>query len=322
MSVFTEEISIKGRQVKVRAARVQNKDIIITGRFIKMARIKDEWDADVENPAALVKDLRANKAGADLLTFWQRLPEVQPKFQGYHLEWDNVAALPITSFEHWWNEQIRFKARNKMRKAEKAGVQVRVVDFSDELARGITAIYNEVPIRQGRAFWHYGKDFETVKRENATYLDRSIFIAADFHGELIGFIKFVNYGKFASIMQIVSMLKHRDKAPTNGLITKAVQVCAQEQIPYLVYSKFVYGKKGPDTLTDFKRSSGFEKIDIPRYYIPLTWKGAIALKLRMQHGVVEMLPEKLVVRLLGLRNKWNKKKEAAKDDDSERGPSS
>ena len=36
----------------------------------------------------------------------------------------------------------------------------------------MTAIFNEAAIRQGRPFWHYGKDFETVKRQFSRYLAR------------------------------------------------------------------------------------------------------------------------------------------------------
>ncbi|MCC6544761.1 MAG: hypothetical protein IT392_09715 [Nitrospirae bacterium] len=308
MNEYADEISVKGRRVKVKAIIAENMNIVVTGKFIKTARIKEEWDSDVKNPSALVAELKSRRAKADIFTFWQRLPKVKPLFNDYHMEWDNIAALPITSYEHWWNEQIRFKARNKFRKVEKLGVNVTVVPFSDELVHGIMGIYNESPVRQGKPFWHYGKDFDTVKRENSTYLDRSDFIGAYYHDELIGFIRLVNYGQFAFIMQIISMMKHRDKAPTNGLIAKAVEVCAQKQIPHLVYAKYVYGSKGADTLTEFKRTSGFERIEIPRYYIPLTLKGKLALRLGLHHSLAELLPKKLVVHLIGMRNKWNEKK--------------
>lgn len=309
MSVsYTEQISIKGKRMRVEAFSIGDKEIVVTGKIIKMARIKGELDQDVEDPNTLVEGLKGGGVKADIFTFCQRLPEVRPKFDCYHLVWDNVAALPVTSFQHWWKEQIGFRVRNKVRKAEKLGVTFQVVKFDDNLIRGIMEIYNESPIRQGKPFWHYGKDFETVKRDNGTFLDRSDFIGAYHSGELIGFIKLVNYGRFADLMQIVSKLSHRDKAPTNGLIAKAVEVCAEKGVPYLTYAKFVYGKKGSDTLTDFKSSNGFQKIDLPRYYIPLTAKGAIALRLNLHQGSVNFLPEKLVVGLIGVRNRWYKRK--------------
>jgi hypothetical protein len=66
----------------------------------------------------------------------------------------------------------------------------------------------------------------------------------------------------------------------------------------------VYGKKGEDKLTDFKRHNGFRKIDIPRYYIPLTVTGRMALQLGLHHGIQSVIPQGLYARLVQLRNRW------------------
>ena len=102
-----------------------------------------------------------------------------------------MAALPVSTFDHWMTHQIDFKVRNKVRKAAKNGVVIREVSFDDDLVKGISAIYNESPIRQGKRFWHYQKELEAVRRMNATFLDRSIFIGALFEDSLIGFVKLV-----------------------------------------------------------------------------------------------------------------------------------
>ena len=59
--------------------------------------------------------------------------------------------------------QIKSRVRNQIRKAEKEGLVVKEVPYDDDFVRGMTAIFNESPVRQGRPFWHYGKSFETVK---------------------------------------------------------------------------------------------------------------------------------------------------------------
>ncbi len=148
---------------------------------------------------------------------------------------------------------------------------IREVPFDDSLVRGIWEIYNECPVRQGRPFPHYGKDFDTVRKEEATFLDSSIFIGAFFNDKLIGFVKLVADETWtqAGLMNIVSMIKHRDKAPTNALIAHAVRACAERGISYLVYSHFAYGKKQRDSVSDFKEHNGFQRFDIPRYYVPL-----------------------------------------------------
>ena len=106
--------------------------------------------------------------------------------------------------------------------------------FSEALVRGIREIYNETKVRQGAPNTHYGKDFATVYREEATFLESSIFIGAFLGEELIGFAKLVHdeTRTQAGLLNIVSMVRHRDKAPTNALIVQAVRSCAERGIPY------------------------------------------------------------------------------------------
>src|SRR5438876_5826889 len=82
--------------------------------------------------------------------------------------------------------QIRSFPRNRARQAEKKGVSIREVPFGDALVQGIWEVYNESPVRQGKRNVHYGEDLETVRREEATFLDRSIFIGAFLGETLIG----------------------------------------------------------------------------------------------------------------------------------------
>jgi hypothetical protein len=91
--------------------------------------------------------------------------------------------------------------------------------------KGIQQIYNEAPLRQGRPFWHFGKDFDTVKRENGTYLERSEFLGAHLHHELIGFIKIIYVDRIATLIQILAKNEHQDKRPMNALVANAVKLC-------------------------------------------------------------------------------------------------
>lgn len=109
-------------------------------------------------------------------------------------------------------------------------------------------------------------------------------------------------------MHIVAMIRHRDKAPTNALLAQAVRSCAERGIPYLVYLNFSYGKKQRDSLSDFKERNGFQRIDLPRYYVPLTCTGRIALRLGLHHRFVDYLPESVAAKLRGLRKSWYNRK--------------
>ncbi len=280
------------------------------GRFVKVARLDADMFQFLDQPAEQIDaGLAKLKGRADLFTFLQRLPETKPLYP-YAMEWDNFAGLEISTFENWWTKQIGFKARNKAKQAEKKGVVLREVDLSRELVEGIWSIYNETPIRQGRRFPHFGKSLETVYREEATYLDSSVFVGAYFDARLIGFIKLVfdQTRTQAGLMNIVSLVSQRDKAPTNALVAAAVRSCADRGVRYLTYSRFAYGKKQTDSLSDFKERNAFKRIDVPRYYIPLTAKGRIALKYGLHRPVSEQVPEAVASRLRDLREAWYRRK--------------
>src|SRR5262249_40704008 len=130
---------------------VAGKEIKVRRHLIRIARIAEGYES-ADDPEALVAALRQLRPRIDLFTFIQDLSERLPKYNCYAMEWDNLAALPVSTFDDWYTKQIKPAARNKVRKAEKSGVTVREVSFNDELLRGISAINNESPIRQGKRF--------------------------------------------------------------------------------------------------------------------------------------------------------------------------
>jgi hypothetical protein len=78
-------------------------------------------------------------------------------------------------------------------------------------------------------------------------------------------------------------------------------------VEHLLYEKFDYGKKIGDSLTRFKQNNGFLRMDIPRYYVPLTLKGSIALRLGLHKNLKDRIPEWIAARLRDLRTKWYQK---------------
>jgi hypothetical protein len=284
---------------------VCGKDVKVQGRLVRIARLAAEGFEFLEDPEAAVTYLRESGSGIDLFTFMPKLPHTSPEYS-YAVEGDNVAGLPVSTFEHWWKQQIDGKTRNMVRRAEKKGVVVREVSFDDALVRGIWEIYNECPVRQGRRFPHYGKDVEAVRKMSATFLESSIFIGAFAGEKLIGFMKLTSdeARSQAAVMHIVAMVQHRDKAPTNALIAQAVQSCGKRGIPYLVYSNFSYGKRQRDSLSDFKESNGFQRIDLPRYYVPLTRMGGFAFRLGLHHKLLDHVPEPVMAKLRQFRSSW------------------
>jgi hypothetical protein len=119
--------------------------------------------------------------------------------------------------------------------------------------------------------------------------------------EMVGFIMLADAGRYAMLGQIVSKIEHRDKSPNNALISKAVQVCAESGYDHLVYANW---PEGP--LADFKRQNGFEKVTLPRYYIPLTTVGRMTLATSLHKGVRQLVPKEIRNKLKPLRHQWHR----------------
>jgi len=305
MSTDVTAIRIKGKDVRVPSAQIEGRTVLARGGWLKLATIRDEDLAEgelVSDPDAFVSQLKSSDIKADLFTFAQKLPETAPKFP-YHLEWDNLAIIPVSTYANWWDKQVEPSVRRAVRKAAKSGVTVHVSELDNAFVQGIVNINNETPIRQGRPFWHYQKSWESVKLENATYPERTIFLGAYLGEELIGFVRLTFVNGIGSIIQQLSMIRHYDKRPANALIAKAVEVCEQRNISNLMYCNYIYNDPN-SSLTEFKRRNGFQKVLVPRYYIPLTNKGSIALKLGLHHGLVRRIPKPIVTQLLRIRSLW------------------
>lgn len=307
MLATTHKVSVKGKKQEVQAFRLDNVVIVINGRFVRVAEIFDEYwlEADtLPDPHDVLPRLRGAHPKPDLFTFAQRVPDTKPRFN-FHMEWDNVAVIPVSSHETWFREQISSASRRNIRASEKKGVEVRATEFDEKYIHGIMSIYNESSIRGGRKYWHHGKDFAAVQAENGTYRERSTFLGAYFQDEMIGYMKIVWDTHSAAIMQILSKMEFREKRPNNAFLSEAVRLCSERKIPYLLYERFVYGNKTDSSLTRFKRENGFVRMDIPRYYVPLTLKGSMSFKLGLHKDPKDMIPQWLRSRLLDMRDKWH-----------------
>jgi hypothetical protein len=309
MSVNQTEIRVKGKNVYVPSTEIAGRNVINSGRWLKLATIQDEDLVEgemVADPESFAAQLKKSGLNSDIFTFVQKLPDVTPKYK-YHTEWDNLAVIPITTYSNWWDKQVEPSVRRAVRKATKSGVIVKRVEFTDEFVKGIVSIHNESPVRQGKAFWHYQKSFEAVKEEYSTYADRNVFLGAYVEDELIGFIRITYVDRIASMIQILGKMSHFDKRPTNALIAKAVEICEQDGASHLMYCNYVYNDPN-SSLTEFKRRNGFEMALVPRYFIPLTLKGKIALWLGIHRGLVHRIPKPVMGRLLKLRSYWYERK--------------
>jgi hypothetical protein len=263
--------------------------------LLKIARDATEYERDVIPTRRLTEKLE--ERGVDIFTFLER--RWCHTFQNSK-SWirgkDNIALLHLTNYDDWW-KNIGKKTRNMVRKAERSGVRTEIAEPNEGLAEGIWKIYHETPIRQERAFPHYGAPLQAVI-DGLSSTRNAIYIGAYLQNELVGFIQLINGDRIGIISQMLSLQKHWDKAINNALIAKAAEVCANNHV-----KSVMYGRMGNHpTLDNFKQSNGFCPFQLTRYYIPLTRKGKIAIKLGLHRELKDALPQAVKYPLIPLYN--------------------
>lgn len=243
--------------------------------------------------------MRKTGLKADLFTFVHDMCDPPVVDYPYHRQTAALAVLPVSTYEKWWDD-IGYKTRNKLRKGLKSGVEMRLSEADDDFARGVEAIYNETPIKQGRKFYHYGKRASEIKEELKSFLPQSVLIGAYFHDSLVGFMKLFHGNNVLRTVHIIASVSHRDKNVMDILIAKGVELCSQRRIGNLQYGSWTDGGIGT-----FRIKHGFQRVEIPRYFAPLSGRGRLMLGLKLHQSVRERLPESWIAPVQGLRTKWN-----------------
>lgn len=301
------QVRIRGRNTMVPGLEIGGRTVTVTGKGLKIAAVRDEAFVEgevVPDPEEFRRGLARWEVGPDLFTFSQKITDPKPKFQ-YRMEWDNFAVIPITTYDDWLKNRAKKDVRENLRRAKREGVEARSVPYTDEFVHGIKSIYDETEVRQGMKCWHHGKSFEDIKEVHGTYVERAEYIGAYFKEELIGFVKMVYIGNIAKTMHVISKERYFQLRPTNALIAKAVEICAEKGMAYFNYGEARFLGKKNSSLAEFKRRQGFEEMLYPRYYIPLSLKGRLALGLRLHKGIKAVLPPATVEWLLAARS-WVK----------------
>lgn len=214
----------------------------------------------------------------------------------FHCEFENLAILKVASYDDWWRNTLKKKERQSVNKAEKSGVRVKEAEINDDFLRSLQQIHNETQFREGRRYTHYGLSLQTLR---ARFHDIDDVLGAYFDGKLIAELGIAYGDRAAMFRTFTSSLVHRDKCPNNALVAEVVRKCAERNIHFLVYGNH-YGYI--PSLDRFKEHQGFRKFSIPRYYVPLTMSGKLAVKLGVHRSVYYSMPPMLERALLPIYN--------------------
>jgi hypothetical protein len=269
----------------------------------RVLTLREELGDTIEAPERVAQAAKNNRLSADILTFTERFPETTRHY-GYVMEWDNLAVLAVSNYDYWLKKQAERAVKRKVRKAAQAGIQVSAHRFSRELVNDLAKIFNETPIRRGRRYPYYGMKAEQIAQAWIPDAERSLFLLAECENEPVGFMKLLMTEHFGATSGSVTKLSHRDRAPMNALIAKAVDIVASRGLKRLIFGKFEYSGQIDSGLTMFKKHNGFERVEIPRYYIPLSVKGKVLLCLRLYRPLSTLVPISVARRLGRVRERW------------------
>jgi len=299
------EIRVKGNWVTIPAFDVNGKRLIATGKWLRTAKVRGEemMETELGTPELFIDALKGeakDSLKADIYSFTQKLPATEPKYS-YPMEWESIAAIPLTSFKEWW-EGLPQETRKNVRRAEKRGVTVRVSEFDDDLIRGIRQINDESPTRQGMRNGYYGKSQEETRKLYGEFTGRCDFVCAYAGGELIGFLHLIYRDGVAAILNLTTSPSHFDKRPANALMAKMVEICDAKGISHISYGMYNYGNKHDHPLRTFKIRNGFVEILMPRYFVPLNIWGTLGMKAKLHRGLIGILPHSVITFGAGARS--------------------
>jgi len=127
---------------------------------------------------------------------------------------------------------------------------------------------------------------------------KGAFIGAFLENRLVGFIQLLYGDNIAIISQILSLQEFWGKAVNNALLAKTVEFCSQNQMQWIMY-----GRMGNHpSLDKFKQSNDFKKFSLTRYFVPITKKGQVAIKLGLHNEAKDILPQRIKYSLIPIYN--------------------
>jgi hypothetical protein len=304
------DVRTKGRWVATPGIRVDDDILLASGKWLRIAKIRGEEmrEKGIEEPEryiAAIKNDKKSKLKADILTFTQKLPDIQPKYL-YPLEWESVAAISLENFKDWW-EGLPQESRKNVRRSQKRGVTIQIKKLDSDVIEGIRGVNDDAPTRQGARNAYYGLTFDETQKRYGEFNDRCDFICAYSGEEMIGFLHLVYREGVAAILNLTVKPSQLDKRPANALMAKAVELSEARNLSYVSYGLYNYGNKRESSLREFKTRNGFKEILVPRYFVPLTPWGSFCVKAKLHRGLIGNLPPSVVSAGLRAKALWFKK---------------
>ena len=161
---------------------ILDNEIHVQGRTLRIAQSHGDRYRFLDDPRPVIDELRESGRTGGFVHF---RPKAYQTVSRNSPTWLNGTILPCCPYR-----RLRIGGQSKLdsRPGTKRSRQRRTVSWCGRCLSTTRwlpgSMKSTMNARSGRdgAFPHYGKNFETVRREEATFLDSSIFIGAFFRG--------------------------------------------------------------------------------------------------------------------------------------------
>jgi hypothetical protein len=269
--------------------------------FYKIAQYFEPYEhtRDIWPDNELLNTLRAKRV--DLFSFIQRsfLEPSAWRELGFYSCPETIGLLRIQGFDAWL-KSLPGRERTVVRKAERT-LKTHVVDVDEEFVQSAYGVYNETPIRQRRRYSGFGMTVDDIRLKFSN-LQTSEVIGTYLDNKLIG-LMWVELGdQVAAMMSFISLISQRNKNPNNALIAEGVRLCDEKGYHYLTYGNMGYNPG----LDFFKKNNGFKRVAVPRYFVPLSYKGQLAVQMKLCRPIERSFSPTLTRALIPFYNAVNR----------------
>lgn len=97
---------------------INGREYYCWGRLVKVCGLVNAWYESVEDPEAIISDIKSSKHRVNIFTFFQRVPHVVPKYN-YYMESYPVSVISLKNYADWWKNCIKKYTRQAVKMSQK-----------------------------------------------------------------------------------------------------------------------------------------------------------------------------------------------------------
>jgi hypothetical protein len=220
-----------------------------------------------------------------------------------YIRWISPRILRVDrDIDDIWRKNLDKKARNAVRRAEKSGVRIEIIDPEDY----IEEIYECNKSKKGVPPCYVDKDCITneIKNNKNNFGDCFQGIGAFLREKLIGYAYLISVNRELTLLsRLFINYNFRHVSISELLLWSGIEITAKNKMKFLQYGSWSRYHPGLDMLLEhFGFSKSFKTLNI---YIPLTRRGKIFLV--QKKAVNRIIQSEVLVKLSQskiLRDRW------------------